>query len=471
MENFSTGIKIADINDYVNLETDCIFDESKESPKNKSIKISQKNLVSIKSQSKAKSHFNQIRTNPKTKNAKITLEDCLACSGCVTSAETVLIEQQDTAQFVKMAKNIQKDHIFIVTISTQSIVSIANKLKIKPEEAFNKIRDILIRNYNVSIVVDSATGNYLALKESIVEFLKRLEQNENLPILSSECPGWVCYAEKTLGKSVIPLMSKVKSAQATMGSLIKRHFSENFNPQKMLHVAVMPCPDKKLESSRSQLAFTQNGNKIREVDCVLTTTELFDLLNFENFVNNSQNLDFKRNLKTENFKILKSNFNGRINEKSSSGGYIQNIIDYFVASENSVVKQQNISADFKIVTVTTKKFGDINLIYAYGFRNISKISRQIKSNYFGDKKVHLIEIMACPSGCLNGGGQLRPESKGVRFQKELVSELYSDFNAIKIIDDNFSKDLDFMYKALKRKKEFFKTDFNDNTPKQESLSW
>jgi iron only hydrogenase large subunit-like protein len=97
------------------------------------------------------------------------------------------------------------------------------------------------------------------------EFIKRFQNNrQNLPLLTSECPGWICYAEKTQGEYIIPLISRVKSPQQILGSLIKKNPNVN-----VYHISVQPCYDKKLEASRQD--FYNEQREQYDVDCVIST--------------------------------------------------------------------------------------------------------------------------------------------------------------------------------------------------------
>ena len=99
-----------------------------------------------------------------------------------------------------------------------------------------------------------------------------------MPLFTSSCPGWVCYIEKTHGSLVIPYMSKVKSGQQIMGSLVKRLVSDyhKIKTSQVYHVTLMPCYDKKLEASRED--FYNDLLNSKEVDLVLTPGEVFDVL-------------------------------------------------------------------------------------------------------------------------------------------------------------------------------------------------
>lgn len=114
-------------------------------------------------------------------------------------------------------------------------------------------------------VYDIAYARNYALIELKTEFLERFRNNRrNLPLLTSECPGWICYAEKTQGEYIIPYISRVKSPQQILGSLVKTNKSEN-----VYHLSVQPCFDKKLEASRKD--FYDEEKQQYDVDCVIST--------------------------------------------------------------------------------------------------------------------------------------------------------------------------------------------------------
>ena len=103
-----------------------------------------------------------------------------------------------------------------------------------------------------------------------------------MPLLSSECPGWVCYAEKVVGEQAFPFMSKVKSSQQLCGLLLKHYLSVKYqiSPSRVKVVTVMPCYDKKLEAVRPDFVMSkeETNTETKEVDTVLATHELVDLI-------------------------------------------------------------------------------------------------------------------------------------------------------------------------------------------------
>jgi iron only hydrogenase large subunit-like protein len=123
--------------------------------------------------------------------------------------------------------------------------------------------------------------NYFTLKNIFI--LKTTEGTQKM-LLTGVCPGFVCYAEKTHGDLLIPLVSRIRSPQAITGHIFKEYFSKKLNtrPEELFVVSVMPCFDKKLEASRKEFATLENqeDEHNREVDCVITPSGYFILLYF-----------------------------------------------------------------------------------------------------------------------------------------------------------------------------------------------
>lgn len=136
------------------------------------------------------------------------------------------------------------------------------------------------RELGADMILDMTVAEDFALMESAKEFVDRYKtyksegnSNKIIPMLASSCPGWICYAEKTHGNFILPYISNTKSPQQIMGSLIKNHFSniKDISPEKIYHVTLMPCYDKKLEASRDE--FYNKLKETRDVDCVITPGE------------------------------------------------------------------------------------------------------------------------------------------------------------------------------------------------------
>jgi iron only hydrogenase large subunit-like protein len=337
---------------------------------------------------------------------QISLNDCLACSGCITTAESILVNEQNIQEFYKLDQQ-----AMIVSVSEQARASISAKYSIDNSSLQRKLTWFFKRHLKCKSVVDLSLARDVVLMETAAEFVEKFRV-QSLPLLNSSCPGWICYAEKT-HPVLIPYISKVKSPQQLMGSLVKK-------VQRSVHVTIMPCYDKKLEASRDH--FQVNG--IRDVDLVLTTTELEELVEKEGFPG-------FLHLQEENLegfsKVYPSDPNLLIGtEGSSSGGYLSYIFRFAAKSLfNISISQSDIISGTNGVEIIQKSrrsssdFIQINLIdpanpnvkllrfaAAYGFKNIQNVVRKLKSSeYHWD----YVEIMACPSGCINGGGQLKSD--------------------------------------------------------------
>lgn len=212
------------------------------------------------------------------------MQDCLACSGCITSAEGVLISQQSHEEFLNFLnenqtrKAIQSNsdlvQIVVVTISQQPVLSLAQRYNLTIELTAAHLSGYL-RNLGADYVLNTKISDDLALLECREQFIQRYRNNskENpLPMLTSACPGWICYAEKTHGSFILPYVTTTRSPQQIMGVLVKQWLANKLQvtPNKIYHATIMPCYDKKLEASREDF-FNEIANS-KDVDCVITTS-------------------------------------------------------------------------------------------------------------------------------------------------------------------------------------------------------
>jgi len=365
-------------------------------------------------------HFDQIKVNQK-QTASITLDDCLACSGCVTSAETVLINQQSTAEFLE---NLSKGgKIYVVTISPHSLTAVANSVGLSLTETAERVAHFL-KSLGVHYIFDSAFSSDIALLEAREEFVAKFRLG-NGPILTSECPGWICYAEKTQGEKVLPFISSVKSPQQIMGSIVKTPLAARLgkSASEMYHLSVMPCYDKKLEASRPDFHVDADGT--REVDCVITTGELVKLMEEKKCdlasYTDRERLDEFSAYGGEELKQLT-----HVGGVGSSGGYLDHIFRYaakeLFGEDITGPLQMKVGRNADVQEISLEKDGKTVLCFAlaYGFRNIQNFVRKVKRNKC---KYHYVEIMACPSGCLNGGGQIKHDIKELKAQRAFVDDL------------------------------------------------
>ena len=427
MTSFSGALQISDLDDFILPSQECI----------KPVKVER---TAGKKGSKAKIKIKDGGQDDggagKTyEKATITLADCLACSGCITSAETVLIEMQSGKQLEKILvdKTAGADGAFthvVLSMQLQPVLSVAHKLGAESGTEAAERLATFAKNLGVDVVTDLAVAEKMCLLELRKEFLGRKAGGEGrLPLLSSSCPGWICYAEKTHGSWILPYISRVKSAQQIMGSYIKTYYARKngLDPKNVCHVTLMPCFDKKLEASREDFADKDSG--VKDVDLVVTTVEVEEMLRdrgVDLLSLNRSNIDDLFGSRGE------APFSAS-NHGSGSGGYAN---DLFVHAVKEIHGQTMDPRQIKYSTIKNADFsetslkadeGEILLRFgvANGFRNIQNLVQKLKRSK-GGGNFDFVEVMACPAGCLNGGAQARPPQDMA--QKEVLAELEESYN-------------------------------------------
>jgi iron only hydrogenase large subunit-like protein len=168
------------------------------------------------------------------------------------------------------------------------------------ETCTRKLCGFFKKYLNAEYIFDTTFSREFSLIESQKEFIDLYSKNDKLPILTSACPGWICYAEKTHGSFILPYISSVKSPQQVMGSLVKDYLCRqvfDVVPDKIYHVCIMPCYDKKLESLRKD--FYNEFHQSKDVDCVLSTRKVL-------FTKLTKNRKYKNMV--SNFKLKSNSF-------------------------------------------------------------------------------------------------------------------------------------------------------------------
>lgn len=370
----------------------------------------------------------------------------MACSGCITSAESVLITQQSHEELFKILRhnkaNETEQKVVVVSVSPQSRASLAAHFDLSSSEAGRRLTSFF-KNLGVHHVFDTGFSRTFSLLESQREFVERFQRKEQdkkaLPMLTSACPGWICYAEKTHGDYILPYISTTRSPQQMMGSLVKGYFAEQqgLSPQQIYHVAVMPCFDKKLEASRSD--FYMNNAETREVDCVITSGEVQKMLQEENVSLKDLEPSAPDTLFTS---VCGDEFLSH--SGSGSGGYLHHIFSYaakqlFGEEVKDLTYKTLRNKDFQEVILEKDGVVQLSFALAYGFRNIQNLVQKLKR---GKSPYHFVEVMACPSGCLNGGGQVKPsDGQNPKELLQKVEELYKAERPLLPEDDSQVADL------------------------------
>ncbi|KAG4306421.1 hypothetical protein PORY_000409, partial [Pneumocystis oryctolagi] len=457
------------LNDFISPGQGCI------KPINISNNISNNNQINLD-----KKGYYEIDKNGKEKKLEpvsITLNDCLSCSGCITSTESIFIESQSYQRIdsvIEENMNLEKNKrkILVVSISPQSRASLAAAFNLSIKSTHARLTFFFTEILGFSYFVDTNFGRELALYELSNDFIQRYKikkekkDSQILPLLTSVCPGWICYIEKK-HTEILPYISRIKSPQQITGTIIKSKLTEELGKQRkdIYHISIMPCFDKKLEASRDE--FSENG--IRDVDCVITTTEVLQMLK-------ERSLDLEKIPEAPHDSLISCYMDTNIMEHpgSSSGGYLTHILT-FAAKELFNIDLTNIDSVYNIThTIRNNDMEEyilrgpddsilLRMATCYGFRNIQNLIRKLKTrqnNKLSQETIYdFVEIMACPSGCINGGGQLKPEMLELSktfTQKEWIDHVNKLYHSSTKKSVNFFRTLqyiknwnpDFAYKVL-----------------------
>ncbi|XP_060620537.2 nuclear prelamin A recognition factor [Anolis sagrei] len=371
----------------------------------------------------------------KLANAKIFLSDCLACDNCVTSDEAARVFQQNQKEFFHVLNlnkkcDTSKHKVLAVSICPQSLPYFAAKFNLCVTEAAKRLCGFL-KCLGVHYVFDTTIAADFSILESQKEFVQRYRhQNQEehaLPMFASACPGWIQYAERVLSSLVTPHICTAKSPQQIMGSLIKGYFArqQNLSPDKIFHIIVAPCYDKKLEALREDVYAPLYHSQ--DIDCVLTSGEVFQVME-----------QTKVSLK-EAAEVPFDTLFGGINESDlmrhdgrRSDGYLEHIFKH-AAKElfDTEVKELTYKVlknkDFQEVTLEKDGETVLRFAAAYGFRNIQNMVLKLKK---GKCSYHFVEVLACPGGCLNGKGQAQTEDG--KPDKALLKQMEEVYSAVPV---------------------------------------
>lgn len=330
-----------------------------------------------------------------TFNKGLNTSSCVNCGQCIIVCPTGALTEKNHFGEIQTALNDPKKKV-VVQYAPAISVSLAEEFKMEQGTDANGIMNAALRKIGFDQVFDTSFSADLTIMEESAELIDRISNGGVLPMMTSCCPAWVKYAEEFYPE-LIPNLSSCKSPMQMLGSVIKSYWAENTNtnPEEIYSVAIMPCTAKKFEAQREEM--TKNGYS--DVDAVLTTRE------FSQFVRTMgvdvHNIEPEAADSPHGFRSSAGKLFG------VSGGVTEAALRtaYFKLTgkelENYEIKEIRGLAGRKETKVT---IGDLELGIAVvnGLKNAGLLLDEIKA---GRKDIHFIEVMACPGGCINGGGQ------------------------------------------------------------------
>jgi NADH-quinone oxidoreductase subunit G len=351
---------------------------------------------------------------------------CVRCGQCAAHCPTgAIVEKDDTGIVWNALQNQEK----------YCVVQIAPAVRASIGETFGQIGVnytkklyALLRRLGFKAVFDTSFGADITIMEEASEFEERLlKQTRPLPLITSCCPSWVDFMEK-FHTDMIENFSSCKSPHEIIGVLSKTYYAEKFkiDPSKIFMVSIMPCTSKKYEIQRSSEMFASG---FQDIDAVLCTRELGRMIK-------QAGIDFE-NLPDEQDDSILGEYSGAGVIFGSTGGVMEAALrtaHYLITGrELEHVEFESVRGLERVKETEVDIDGmKIRVAIAHGLSSVEYVLEKIRQAKINNTEIpyHLVEVMACPGGCVGGGGQPYMVTDELRVKR--AKALYSDDKAKEI---------------------------------------
>ncbi len=274
-------------------------------------------------------------------------------------------------------------------------------------------------------VFDTDTAADLTIMEEGTELIDRIQNGGKLPLITSCSPGWIKFCEHNFS-DLLDNLSSCKSPQNMFGAVLKSYYAKKMgiDPAKLFVVSVMPCSAKKYEAQRPEL----NSTGYPDVDVVITTREAARMIK-------EAGIDFN-NLPDTNFDDPMGDASGAGVIFGATGGVMEaalrTVVDILTGKDNENIEYKVVRGieGIKVAEVEVPGFRTLRAAVAHGLGNARKLMDQVRS---GEVQYDFIEVMACPGGCVNGGGQpIQPASvrNDIDLRAERAKAIYAEDESI-----------------------------------------
>ncbi len=329
--------------------------------------------------------------------AKLGESPCISCGQCITVCPTGALTEKDDTGKVWAALHDPEKYVVVQTApSVRATLGECFGLPIGTNVEGKMVA--ALRRLGFNAMFDTDTAADFTIMEEATEFVHRVKNGGVLPMITSCSPGWVKFCE-TYYPDMIPNLSSCKSPQGMFGALTKTYYAEKMglDPRNIVSVSVMPCTAKKFEVGRDDMCAAGEG--IPDMDISITTRELARMIQRAGIVFNE--------LPDEDFDPALGESTGAAVIFGATGGVMEAALRTAVELVTGEVAPE---VDYTEVRGTqgikeaTYEVGGIklNVCVASGLSNADKVLKAVQS---GEKHYDFIEFMACPGGCVNGGGQ------------------------------------------------------------------
>ncbi len=329
-------------------------------------------------------------------NKNILETNCIFCGQCINACPVgALTEKDDTAKVWAAIADPEK--IVVVQPAPAVRVALGEEFGLPIGTRVTGKMTQALKRLGFDKIFDTDFAADLTIMEEATELVDRIKNGGALPMFTSCSPGWIKYCEHNFPE-LIPNLSSCKSPMQMEGAIIKSYWAEKagVDPEKIVVVAVMPCTSKKFEASRPEMAL----NGMRTVDISITTRELARMIK-------SAGIQFNQLPDEECFDELVAESTGAAPIFGATGGVMEAALrtaaDWLEGKsvENVEYKALRGIEGVKEAEVTV---GGLNLKVAIA-NSTGAAKKLIKKIQAGEATYHFVEVMACPGGCVNGGGQ------------------------------------------------------------------
>lgn len=387
---------------------------------------------------------------------------CVHCGQCIQVCPTgALIPKRDKDNL----KKAKEDGKILIAYTSPSVrVAIGDEFGMEKGEFAQGKLVTALRKIGFNYVLDVTSSADLTIMEEANELVRRINNNEVLPMFTSCCPSWIKYAEMFYPE-LLPNISTCKSPIGMMGMIVKNYFTmkNNIDKDNVFTVAITPCTAKKYEITKDE---------IKGTDLVITTKELSDILKEEN-------IDLST-LEDGNYDPLLGEGTGSAMIFGNTGGVMQAAL----REANYIMTGKNLEKDFL-------KFNDVrgmenvkeaeieingmklNVAVVHKMSSAIPILEDVKN---GTSKYHYIEIMNCVGGCIGGGGQPKiVNGKELEVKQKRIDSLYNRDNSAKLRVSHENPDIIKLYEEFlgeplsKKSEELLHTSYEDKSKLIEDL--